>query len=578
MKYLISLALLFSVKVLAQTSVMPVYDQGIYPSKNYVKNPSCSKNVANITASGGSLAKNTSTPLDKSSDCAIDASSSGQTYTFAVNTMDNSLKGSNCQANFIYTGDASLYKAYVNINSVKVTTDLQLLNSGSGVSKPVKIFFPCGDLSTATTVVIESTSASAAAINVAKVYAGEAYDLSNQPAPAEFVGSLKYAGATNCEWSVTSGTFSGFSADTDCNAASVTGSVTAPGTKIPAFVLANVKPGTYRFVATGSFYRVGTGGSCFWRFNDGTTGTSAQGQFNSGGISGFANSIEGFITYTAPQSNVTVNVQVFHDATQACDIYNQNTSQDLSFNVYYYPSSSQQAIRQDCVGTADCENIFYAYVPTGGTVSKENVDWINGNCSGTNQKTCTFNTGLFSAAPSCLCTVGESSGGTNSCRIDSISTTQILFTTTNDSVAEGDKNATISCSRQLSDRKPQTNAPILVGGISSASTVAERIERIRYYTTSYGTVCSSSPCTVSSSNSGITVTRTSAGLYTINFPSGTFSAPPTCTFFASNNANVMTVINLGYAVPTSTAYIFNSYIPAGGTADTYGDILCMGPR
>ena len=146
------LSLLIGATAFAQVSnnrtVEGTNTPGFSSTKNYVKNPSCAKNVVGITASGGSLAKGTTTPLneDSGSECAIDASASGQTYTWALNTLGQGMKLQNCEARFIYEGDASLYKTYINNGSTKITTDLQLESSTSG-AKSVSINFPCGDLS-----------------------------------------------------------------------------------------------------------------------------------------------------------------------------------------------------------------------------------------------------------------------------------------------------------------------------------------------------------------------------------------------------------------------------------------------
>lgn len=142
---------------------------------NYIINPNATVNTNNVTASGGSLTRNTTTPLYGVADFAIDLSASAQTVTWDSNAMDPYLKYGNCQGSFYYKGDASLYKAYVTVNSIKVSQEIQLTNeSVSTASRPVTLVFPCGDLSFVAKVVIEATDNSAAAINVGKVFVGEA--------------------------------------------------------------------------------------------------------------------------------------------------------------------------------------------------------------------------------------------------------------------------------------------------------------------------------------------------------------------------------------------------------------------
>lgn len=142
---------------------------GISYEKNFVKNPEAEKNANNLTLSAAIATRTTTTPLQGAGSFSIDATASAQTVKFDTNTLDQYLKGQNCEAKFIFTGDATLYKAYVEQGANKVTTDLTLTNETN--SKAVSINFPCGDLSSNSHMVIESTG-NGAAIKVDKVYLG----------------------------------------------------------------------------------------------------------------------------------------------------------------------------------------------------------------------------------------------------------------------------------------------------------------------------------------------------------------------------------------------------------------------
>lgn len=159
-----------------QGTVAGNYTPGFYSQKNYVKNPSCFANVRFITASSGSVSRSSASKVSGSS-CDIDAASSGITYKWDLNNFDNGRKGQNCEAIFTYTGDASLYKAYVERNSLRIGSEVQLSDATQGgavaYGKTQSLgTFPCGDNSSSTYIVIESTSASAAAIKVAEMYGG----------------------------------------------------------------------------------------------------------------------------------------------------------------------------------------------------------------------------------------------------------------------------------------------------------------------------------------------------------------------------------------------------------------------
>ena len=211
----------------------------------------------------------------------IDGTVSGQTVKFNVATYDNGVKG-NCLATFWVNGDASLYKAYVEDGSAnKLTADLQLSNYSQAT--PVQINYVC---TSGALPVLETTSASAAAIRVDNVTSGIATNLGtvNQ---AEMLGSLKYAAAVNCTWETTSTSYVSFSNDADCATPTVLNKASAPATKIPGITFAVMPPGDYLVVAQGNFRKnSGAGSSAFFRLFDGTNAYSENrtGQSDAGDL------------------------------------------------------------------------------------------------------------------------------------------------------------------------------------------------------------------------------------------------------------------------------------------------------
>lgn len=67
---------------------------------------------------------------------------------------------------------------------------------------------------------------------------------------------------------------------------------------------------------------------------------------------------------------------------------------------------------QKCT-TASCTDTFSAKISSAGVVSAENMDFINGDCSGGNPWACTFNTGTFSVAPNCVAQVQDGASSIN---------------------------------------------------------------------------------------------------------------------------------------------------------------------
>jgi hypothetical protein len=74
-------------------------------------------------------------------------------------------------------------------------------------------------------------------------------------------------------------------------------------------------------------------------------------------------------------------------------------------------------------------------------------------------------------------------------------------------------------------------SPILQNQVSTSNSGGERIARVAFSgNATWGNAnCTSSPCTLNASDvSGVSVSWLNTGQYAINFPSGTFSAEPTC--------------------------------------------------
>ena len=149
---------------------------GVFGYRNLITNPSCKRNVAGITGSSVAAVRNTTTALDGITDCTWNPTATSQTLTYAYDSLPAGLKGQNCEARILYLGDASLFKANVQINSVNVASDLQLTNSGTNAAV-ASINYPCGDGSTATTLVLTSTG-DAANVQYA-VYGGQATNLNS---------------------------------------------------------------------------------------------------------------------------------------------------------------------------------------------------------------------------------------------------------------------------------------------------------------------------------------------------------------------------------------------------------------
>lgn len=141
--------------------------------RNYVINSGAENNDLSVTDASGIHSRTPTTPLKGNGSHLINATAGSQSVVFLTEAFQPELFGRNCQASFIFNGDASLYTVAAVQNSANVSGLQTLTNPGTS-AQPVSLYFPCGDGSNATTLVFTSTG-DGAAIKIDDVYVGEAY-------------------------------------------------------------------------------------------------------------------------------------------------------------------------------------------------------------------------------------------------------------------------------------------------------------------------------------------------------------------------------------------------------------------
>jgi hypothetical protein len=349
------LVLLFSLSLVAQENLRTNDSQQFVSGKvprNYIRNSGAERNLANVTFPGSILTRVTSSAvLQGAASFQIDATTSAQKVVFQGEILRGVL-GGNCEATFKFNGDASLYKAYVEINGVKVSAEQQLWNVTAPSRQTISINFPCGVSTThGADIVIESTG-NGAAIFVDDLYVGEATNIGDA-AQATFVGSIHWAQNASCIWSwtaTTSGVGSGTNAN--CLTPTTTGSLgvasSAPSAVIN-FTMTVVAGQEYLIVPEGQFLNNTTGTQILgYYFSDGTDISTGSGVWANGVASGgsigahrFRPTTSGLKTMAllAKANSGTINAQVYVAGNNG-----------LRFNVYRFPTNSEQVFRVGAPG------------------------------------------------------------------------------------------------------------------------------------------------------------------------------------------------------------------------------------
>lgn len=155
----------------------------------------------------------------------------------------------------------------------------------------------------------------------------------------------------------------------------------------------------------------------------------------------------------------------FQGGSKTFEIYGKSSSGSItlagavdanaSFRLYYYPPASKIYSQQCQNNPTSCENEFSAKIGVTGTVSDENLDWINGNCSlSTSTYTCNFNSSIFTVAPNCVATSARSDAG-HIVRIIAQTSSSIQVLGFSDAGSNTSGAFNITCQKQGADFKAQ---------------------------------------------------------------------------------------------------------------------------
>lgn len=529
---------------------------GLSSSRNYVKNPSGFKNTLGITVSSATIARDTDTSdkLDGIASLVCDASSQNGYCLWSLDTIQEGDKTGNCEFKVTYKGDASLYKLRITDTSSTLTDSSVLANVTDWTEASIN--YPCG--STRDVLLVQTESGTGAAVNIGRVYYGKATN----------IGSTGYVGPWT-SWTPT-------------------GTLTTNTTYTGRY---RVNGDMKDYEVTISFSGVNTQGTVWINLPSGdvidfnkTDSDSGLLNRNRGTVTYYDNGTDYYHGPIAIQSttNNQVKLYVYNDDVGGgtlIDSVQVNTGTGVPFTIangdkfivnFSLPIvglGSNTSVDLNCIGTSNCENVFSATVSSIGTVSAENVDWINGNCTNANPLVCTFNTSLFSAVPSCTATAVSG----RIVNISAISTSSISIQGVDDAGSATQYGFHIVCSRQSSDLKPRPQVPILVGSISSSATGALKLEYASVEST-----CSSNPCTIGkkSSDAITSIGWTSTGIYTVNYTG--FSSYPVCTVssLGATSGDKCNMDSLG----ASSAGI-RCFAAGGSTlANARFTVNCIGPK
>lgn len=446
-------------------------------------------------------------------------------------------------------------------------------------------------------------------------FLGSALNLS-QVNQATWVGSIKYSGAASCSWSVNSGSFINFSADTDCSTPTVAGSVTAPGTKIPGLVIPSAASGTYLFLVRGMMYG-STSTEARFRLSDGTNSSAASTVYGSSSILVSGGGLTGDITLASATSNWTVQMQGLSAGSTNAVIDNTATNNSFEISVYRFPSVYDTAFNlsqatafwsgyhDTTCGWSRTNTALGAFTDdaTCALVQGSNNSGISCVSSGSVSPaiSCTFpragkyrvkaGFGSFTGTSDATATLSLTDGtniqdqtvyqngtGWYSATLDGqfyVSGTSATFSVQG-ATSSGSLSITGASPKRSSiewtveDISQAANNPLIIGSVSSNSSGMERIERASINNTSGGQgVASQSGSWLSASSCSGT------GVCTYAITSGIFSASPVCVCSSINSASAICQVTGTTSTSVTVRTINGSFVAAN---ENGVPLICMGPR
>jgi hypothetical protein len=594
-------------------------DKAIFQPRNILVNPGAELGKTAWTASSGTFTTTTTAANVGSGNSAFswDASASTQTLTSSAVTIPSGLFGRNIEASCnlkcasgtcthtigFWDGTTLTNTATITSNTTYTRTTINGIAASSG------------------TLAIRITSAADEPIlYLDDCYLGEARNLS-QVSQAQLVGTLTFAPASSSVWTSTSTTYATMGTNSSAGTPTVTGSLSQQATTVPGFKISNAPPGNYHIVAQ---FTAGSTAApeCAFRFSDGTNSSAGT---ETDGPAGITVTLTGLITLTTAQTSWNVELQSKRSGGTNCIVSNQSADADrtLSFQVYRFPSTSEQAVRPD-----QSTSIWSGYHDNTCSWARSNTSYgdptADTTCTFTESKNTNFGsvTSYLSGSDKLpgivftpirtgtywVCAMAKGFGSTaqiNDLKLYDGTTTIAenkyestnsrtrtlelcgLYTATSTasktlrietksdsgSFTLGANGTTTAASIEWSIFQITGNmpAPVLVGSVTSNSSGALRTEHASVTST-----CTSSPCTIAlQSGSWVSsITRASTGNYTVNFVAGIFSSAPTC--------QVTVIGSLGYptisSAPTTSSFNIETSQTGGSDVDRAFGIICMGPR
>ena len=318
------------------------YDKSQIAFRNLLVNGGFEAHLADWTASAGTVAHDTSSPLAGNGSGQWTPGGSGRTFRTALYSVPAGLQSQNCLARFTHMGNAAGdYKAEVLDGSSNVLATLNLPAATTAINSALHFVCPS---SGSIRLSIESLVASPAQIELDNVHLGENI-LIGEAGMAGFVGSAYFPSTASCNWTRSTTSLGAFSTTSACPAPTVEsnpgpGTISTTDANLPQITVSALPPGRYMVVATATLVSDTNAHKNCLALYDGTTATGTTCMMGTA-TEPSSLTLVGNFSYTTT-ANKTFSL-IGSAASNSATILNDDSAPvRTSFVIYRFPSANEQ--------------------------------------------------------------------------------------------------------------------------------------------------------------------------------------------------------------------------------------------
>ena len=398
----------------AMAQLTAVQKQEVF-SKNILGNAGFEGGKAKWTASAGTFATTTTSPMEGLVHATWDAAASGNTLTSTAVAIPVGMRGRN-----------GVVSCLITTASGTATHEIQAYD-GTNVLNEVSITSSTVPTRTSATFIFPSSgniqlrlyaNADEPSIAIDDCYVGpaEGYNMANI-SQATLLGSILWSPTTNCTWSTTTtGTPANFTADSDCTTptgSNLVGAAIAPSTKVPGIRFSSIPPGELLFIVTIDA-RSPTNDGMRLRISDGTNAT--QEHFVIAGTQSTSiSSMTGRIRNTTSLGDTTYQIQGSVGSGTG-NLFNNAANSPLEISVYHFPSQTQNAVTVEAAAWRVDANISGGHADLGTSdqssyIEMTNSSWTLTNNTGNGVLTAQIPCSSTNASSGTTCSAGSESNG-----------------------------------------------------------------------------------------------------------------------------------------------------------------------